>query len=276
MLTREQHSPDIHLTPTSCPVEVETIAECASSSCEDLLEDAVDQACAPLIGTMPRADRMVGRAALRQELDTLVAAHGELDANPECAISEALAHFARLHPVPDLRVTQGHIQESAAQQTTRTRPKTSAWPATLLALGLFVPVCIVCVLNGAENMREAMFRSQEMYRLELFVAPLLAGLLVGLLARSHAVRGVLIACAAITTYTIGMPSLLSALSVMRLLGLPAHPLLGWMGIGFLGLVLWPLLGCAGAITGATLRRKAKNALPRIKRMRRIHADSIQK
>ncbi len=261
LLRHEQSSSASSYTPASRPTEATTDTSNISAAEEDLLEDAVDQACAPLIGTLPRQERLARRNALRQELDTLVAAHGELEATPERVLSEALAHFARLHPVPTLHGTQGHVQQTVAQQTASTRGPSSAWPATLLALGLLVPVYIAHVLHWTETLREALHLSEPgLYRLELFAAPLLAGLFVGLLTRSQAVRGVFIACAALALYTVGLPSLLSALSVMGLRDLPNSPFWSWLGIdplaGYDGLVLWPLLGCAGAFAGAAIRRKA--------------------
>ncbi len=272
MLSHEQNAPEATINSSFAPA-TQAAAANFSPLHDDMLEDAVDQVCAPLIGTLPRAERLARRAALRQELDTLVAAHSELDANPERAVSKALAQFARLHPVPTLHGTQGHVQQSVTQQTTSTRRTASAWPATLLALGLLVPAYIAQVLNSKDTMP---YSAIGLYRLELFAAPLVLGLLVGLLARARAARGVFIACAALSAYTVGMPSLVVALYLTGLLHLPEHPWQGWEHLGLNGLIVWPLLGCAGAFAGATIRRKAGTALPRIKRIKRIHADSIQR
>ena len=248
----------------------QTDAAILSPSYKDRLDDAVDQVCAPLIGTLPRADRMARQTALRQELDTLVAAHGELDAGPERAVSEALAHFARLHPVPILRGARSGVQESVTQSTAEAAPIASARPATLLALGLLVPVYLGHALKWTEALREPLrFDGPTQDRLELLAVPLAAGLLVGLLIRARATRGMFNACAALAVYTVGIPSLLGALSYLQLLPFDDNSFESRLAIdvaaGYVGLVLWPLLGCAGAFAGAAIRHRAGKSVTQRRR-----------
>ena len=172
---------------------------------EDALEDAVDSACAPLIGTVPRPERLARRAALRQELDTLVAAHCELTAIPEQAVAEAIAHFARLHPAPVLHAVP---QTQVTTQTTQKTRAASALPAMLLALGLLLPVYLLHVRDWSESVRQSIGLSEiALYRLDMFLVPLLAGLLVGAAFPRRGLRGMACACAALAAMRSAFPLL---------------------------------------------------------------------
>ena len=223
---------------------------------EDALEDAVDSACAPLIGTVQRPERLARRAALRQELDTLVAAHCELTAIPEQAVAEAIAHFARLHPAPVLHAVP---QTQVTTQTTQKTRAASALPAMLLALGLLLPVYLLHVRDWSESVRQSIGLSEiALYRLDMFLVPLLAGLLVGAAFPRRGLRGMACACAALAAYAVGVPSVILALSYTKLLPFEDSSLYQWLTpnvfAGYAGLVLWPLLGCGGAAAGAWLRK----------------------
>lgn len=232
----------------------------SSSDVEDALEDAVDRACAPLIGTVPRKERLSRRADLRQELDTLVAAHCELTAIPEQAVAEAIAHFARLHPAPVLHAVP-QTQSNTSRATTKTQDD-SVRPAALFALALLLPVYLLHIREWTEAVRQSTGLSEiALYRLDMFLVPLFAGLLVGVFFHARAVRGMAYACALLAAYAVGVPSVMIALSYTKLLPFEDSSFYRWLCpnfvAGYAGVVVWPLFGCAGAAAGDWLRRKTK-------------------
>ena len=258
MLSHE-HGPAEFAETLSTPLaEAEMRMANAHGTFEDMLEDAVDQACLPLIGTLPRADRLKRRAALRQEIYTLFAAHRELTALPEQAAAEAIAHFARLHPAPVLNAAP------VTQTNRRTTAQTaSTHPSTLLALGLLLPAYVAIAygwLNRLQSLPNAI-SDISLYRFELFAVPIFAGLLVGLLAQNRAARGVFNASAAIAAFAVLLPSIIVGLTYTHLLPFENHAFWEWVCpsplAGYAGLVFWPLLGCAGAACGAKLRRRIR-------------------
>lgn len=228
----------------------------SSSDVEDALEDAVDRACAPLIGTVPRKERLFRRAALRQELDTLVTAHCELTAIPEEAVAEAIAHFARLHPAPALHAVPQTLTVTC-QASTKAQ-SASARPAALFTLALLLPVYLLHIREWTEAVRHSIGLSEiALYRIDLFLVPLLAGLLVGAVFPRRGLRGIVYACAILAAYAVGFPSVMVALSYTKLLPFEDSSVYQWLSpnifAGYAGLVLWPLLGCAGAAAGARLK-----------------------
>lgn len=250
------------MSDTLLTTAVETVD--AQESFEDLLEDSVDQAIAPLIGTVPRADRLTRRAALRAELDTLVAAHRELEIVPERAVSEALAHFARLHPASLQRgalqthvISQNTVKKSLTQSIlTKLSP---AYPAMLLALGVLTPFYLLDASGAAGHLWHG--ESWMLYRLEALAVPLIGGLIVGLLNRRHAVRGTLMANALLAIPAVLFPSLLLTLSILIPQIEPNQffktlfYFVSWFGNlapGIVGLTCWPLLSGLGAKAGGHL------------------------
>ena len=228
----------------------------AAVDVEDALEEAVDSACAPLIGTVPRPERLARRTALRQELDTLVAAHCELTAIPEQAVAEAIAHFTRLHPTPVLRATPQ--TQVAVRQTAGKTQTPSALPASCLALGLLLPVYLLHVREWSEAVRQSIGLSEiALYRMDMFLVPLLVGLLTGAIFPRRGLRGMACACAALAAYAVGIPSVILALSYTKLLPFEDSSFYHWLTpnvfAGYSGLVFWPLLGCGGAAAGSWLR-----------------------
>ena len=236
---------------------------------EEKLEEAVEYACAPLIGIVPRAHRLAKQRALREELNTLVAAHSELETNPEQAVDAAIAHFHRRHPA-DLSASslqashlQASVQTEGVTQThslqTATTANQESRPAMLLSLGLLSSFYLTHLYNGAERVRALLGMSETaLYRWELIGVPLFIGLVVGLLMRRRAARGALLACGGLAAYAVLYPSLLVALVYMKLLPFEDSDIYKHLVpdpiAGFCGLALWPLFTCAGASLGAKLRK----------------------
>lgn len=255
----------------------------------DELEDAVERACAPLIGTVPRKDLLVRRAAMRAELDALLVAHRELEVVPERAVSDAIAHFQRLHPIPTLAAQNSQMttlaqvgmeqhlataQIAMGQTETVMTANQMARPAMLLTLGLLGPFYLIHAA-GLTNFLHDRFPTLEystMYRVELFLVPLLAGLLVGNLTPKKAVRGTLLGIGLLSIYAVLIPSLIMGLSFTSLFfggdatpNAPDNPL--WTALwriicpdmyaGFSGVTLWLLMASSGAAITSRLRTRRR-------------------
>src|SRR5262249_50846480 len=154
---------------------------------------------APLIGSVAYEARQKQRTELRDHIYAVVQAHMELGSPPEEAVSAALRHIGGLETT---------VRAVSRQQTRR---KPSARWATLLATLLFGLPWLADNTRFAARLWETWVRpfdspseaiskasAAAFYRFELFIVPLLAGLLVGLLARHRAVRGVLNGLALLT------------------------------------------------------------------------------
>lgn len=242
------------------------------TGCQAEIKDYLDGLCAPLIGTIPYAARQQRRAAMRAELDTLIAAHQELGSPLEEAVTAAIRQHSASHSVTGKR-----LGETALPSRGRTP---SARPATLLALGLFSAFYaadatqlawrvwsrlfgiggdgMMKVTNGDSTTMLPTAGLTAFYRFELFVVPLLVGLVTGLLVRHRAGRGVVNALALLAIPALLLPGLTLALSYA---GFIMDPLLGgWIPSplpGITGVTPWVVLGYAGAQLGHWLSQKGR-------------------
>lgn len=221
------------------------------------IEDYLDRRFAPLIGSVPYVERQRRRIELRDHLYAAVRAHMELGSPADEAVSAALRH------VGDLRRTA-----RAGLEETRLQP--SARRATILSTILFGLPWLADNRRLAGQLWGSLFggpgADPAFYRTELFLVPLIAGLLVALLARQRPVRGVLNGLALLTIPAIIVPAFVFGLAYAGFISQNAR--LNWLPDpvpGVIGLPYWAGLGCAGAWIGAWIKRHAPRALsaPRI-------------
>lgn len=260
---REQHAQDPLSESFAEPTRFEA-SSALPSSLRAQIEDYLDRRFAPLVDSVAYEARQKQRAELRDHLYAAIRAHMELGSPPEEAVSAALRHTGGL----------GTTVHTVSRRQTRREP--SARWATLLATILFGLPWLADNTRFAarlwdawvrpfDSQVEAISKANEapFYRFELFIVPLVAGLLVGLLARHRSVRGVLNGLALLTIPAILLPGFVDGLIFVGFLSQEAH--LGWLPSpvpAVIGLTYWVAMGCAGAGIGSRLRGLGRRFIAR--------------
>jgi hypothetical protein len=224
-----------------------------TDSLEPHVEAALDRLCARFFEGVSEMERMAQRLELQTQLYALAAAYREIGSAPEQAVGEAANRL-------ESALTQTRQQAAKRQSVTAHVP--SARPATLLALVLFGAFYLADITRLAAILWEHVGGTNDIafYRIEAFLVPLLAGLLVGLLAKARAARGTFNALLLLAIVAVWLPAFAFALSVTQLL--PFEDSAFWklpfwsVAPGIVGLACWPPMGLLGASLGSRLRRKA--------------------
>lgn len=233
----------------------------SSSTIEALIEDYLDQVCAPMLGVMPYEARQKRRAEMRADLERLVGAHLELESDPQVAVAAALRQYG------DVRVVASRgMREKIQTQVSEKRAVSSARPATLLALGLFgLPYIALSEELARRHWESYEGNATSLFRLGIFALPLVAGLGTGLLARHRPVRGVLNALGLLAIANVLYLSLFFALDVAKIFPMGYDPerwALAPAVLGFVGLTPWLTLGCGSAKVGSWLHEGGAKLLRR--------------
>jgi hypothetical protein len=160
----------------------------------DRLEDYLDRVLAPLVEKVPYDARRELRAELRSHLEALADAYEEIGSTPDEAARLAVEQFGDPGKLVKewLRARAGCAEGSYL----------SPFPALGIGLVCFVPQTLffVCLPGVADS---AIALS--------LLFPVLAGLLVGVLAPSRAAFGAFLSAAVVTLVTAGMLALPSVL-----------------------------------------------------------------
>lgn len=207
------------------------------------IEDYLDRVCAPLVGRLPYQRRQELRAEMRDHLAALVLAHRELGADAESAGALALAQFG-----PPRHVAR----ELAHACLAPTSPWSGSW---VPAFGIAVAAFAVALHFMSPSLDWAWMVGWDRIALDprliahgpVLEVPMVAGLLVGLLAPGRRVLGTFLAL-----------SLLSLAYDCSALAISEHLIEGTnlysdpLGACVLG-VLWIPLGCLATRVGSELR-----------------------
>lgn len=148
------------------------------------IEDYLDHRLAPLVGTVSYEERQEMRADLRQEIDSIVAAHVELGSAREQAIALALRSLAPA-------ATETVAQSANRVQTTRTATPVSgtAMPLSLACFGAAAFASLILIaLNSHANGSDV----AVMLFLILTAFPVAAGALLGVSRRSAPWKGLVL------------------------------------------------------------------------------------
>lgn len=248
------------------------------------IEDYLDRVNAPLVGVLPRSKREAIRGNLRARLESMIAAERELGASQDAAIQAAMQQCGDPTLISQRWAVDTHTQASKQiqQQISLLNHNMVTLPssrvATLTALGLFGLPYLADVTRWAGNYWATQSDNAiTYYRFFLFMVPLLAGLLTGLIARHRPVRGVLNALAILTIPAIVLPGLIMGLGYANVVFTQNtwvyNPL-----PGICGLVPWLVMGCLGAGVGKGLRErtaKLRTRLSRHIRLKRMERKRIQ-
>jgi hypothetical protein len=212
------------------------------------IEDYLDRVVAPLAEEVPHARRRELRAELGAHLEALVAAHLELGAIPEEAVSAALQQFG----------SPRAVGQEWLRSWRRVEPARPASPLRTAGIGLlcFLPASLFAWLanNAAVAIGNSQVAGWLLFNSLLF--PVAAGLLTGLLSRRRHGFGALLGCAA-AAFLCGV---FGALQDGSEWAEPRHfPL---AALAATQIVFWlPLAALAGAV-GGSLRRGTRDAVAR--------------
>lgn len=212
------------------------------------IEDYLDRVVAPLVEEVPHARRRELRAELGAHLEALVAAHLELGATPEAAVSAALQQFGSPRQV-------GREWLRAWRQVEPTRP---ASPLRTAGVG-FLCFLTASLFAWTANSTAVAIGSNQVGGWLLFnsvLFPVAAGLLTGILSRRRHGFGALLGCAAAAF----LCAVFGALQAGSEWSAPRHFPLAVLAAT--QVVFWlPLAAAAGAV-GGSLRRGAREAMAR--------------
>jgi hypothetical protein len=279
MLEHTPSTSETLLTPSAPPISAHA-PPLAQTAHEARIETHLDSLCVPFLPAVPPAARHEVREAMRSKLEALIVAHQELGSDLGTATREAVRQLSTPTSV-------------ATGRSRRTRLSTwkhnaSACVPTLLSLGLFslfyvtyhtdfawhlwsglfkiVDDGMITITHGDSTVMEQGAGLTAFYRFELFIVPLLVGLITGLLFRHRAVRGVLNAVLLLAIPALLLPGAFIGLGYAGLDNLPNWTYPQWLPSpvpGLAGAAFWTILGYTGAqagrIRGRTRRRASKRA-----------------
>jgi hypothetical protein len=239
---KEQQTPaglPVRSAPTQSPPD-------SAAALDPRIDDYLDHVCAPLVGVVPYAQRQELRSELAGHLEALVCGYQELEPDADTAVVAALRQFG-----DPRRLARRLLRQSEREQSSR-----HLWRATLTALALFGPTALLSLASlfwwdmaeatgmgtfpmgalGLEGLRVAL------------VAPLVAGLMTGLLAPARAALGTFYVQALLI-----LPSVLLS-HYGRIPALEYHLQCGTY-LAMIQACLWIPVGCGAAALGDFLQNR---------------------
>jgi len=248
------------------------------------VEACLEHLCSRAAGGMHQRARLELRAEMETALEQLIVAHQELGSDLDTATVAALQQLRFAYTTP---ITAKH-----ARVRTKLMHVSSDMRAALLPLSLFSMVYLADaahftwyvwahitglvgagpgqVANGAAMALNDGPAVTAFYRFELFVVPLLVGLIAGLALRRRAGRAVVSSLALLAVVAILLPGFVMGLSYAGLwpqtLNLP-QGLIPSPAPGLAGVTFWTFLGYVGAQVGSRLSRSGARMARRMRALR---------
>ena len=200
------------------------------------VEDYLDHLCAPLVGVVPRPERVALREEAGLHLDGLIAEHLAEGVSPEEAVANALADFGE-----PWRVGQSWVDEwcRGVPQGRLARLAGTAIIRTFAWFGLASLVTLLSV--QAMVLEPGGSALQPLVAFLQLVSPIVAGCLTGAMVPVRIVRSVATVVLVLAADT-------------ALTGLVMLPRTEGLQLAMLQLVWWLPSGCACALAAAALRK----------------------
>jgi hypothetical protein len=282
-----EHTSEQNMTPSVRPTIIDPPRQTLSAERQAQIEACLEHLCARAAADNPQQARHDLRAEMQARLETLIAAHQELDSDLDAAAVAALEQLRReYHTTAAVRKVK--TRSSLWQRYPHLRP-------TLLPFSMFslfyigdmtrmtwriwahlfgIPIDDNGNFVGNANPRPENYNVCDavFYRFELIVVPLLVGLITGILLRQRGGRATLTALALLAAVSILLPGFLYGLAIM---GNGSSPLVLSFQPGAVGATYWVALGYLGARIGDRLSRRGVRLI-RARRRARCKAPAVRR